>query len=67
VSKITEAANRIADTVKKIQTLRHDEPKTYAGGKTILNWTSRFPSSLIEDKDDDFAKSEKTLRDHSSA
>ncbi len=64
VSKITEAANRIADTVKKIQTLRHDEPKTYAGGKTILNLDQHVSILAVEDKDDDFAKVRKILQDH---
>jgi two-component system cell cycle response regulator len=65
VSKISEAANRIADTVKKIQTLRHDEPKIYAGGKTILNVDQHVSILAIEDKDDDFAEVKKALRDHS--
>ncbi|MEE4112435.1 MAG: diguanylate cyclase [Desulfobacteraceae bacterium] len=64
VSKITEAANRISDTVKKIQTLRHDQPKTYAGGKTILNLDQHVSILAIEDKDDDFAKIRKILQDH---
>ncbi len=64
VSKIIEAANRISDTVKKIQTLRHDQPKTYAGGKTILNLDQHVSILAIEDKDDDFAKVRQILRDH---
>ena len=64
VSKITEAASRISDTVKKIQTLRHDQPKTYAGGKTILNLDQHVSILAIEDKDDDFSKVRQILRDH---
>ncbi len=64
VSKITEAANRISDTVKKIQTLRHDEPKNYAGGKTILNLDQHVSILAIEDKDEDFTKVQQTLQDH---
>ena len=64
VSKIIEAANRISDTVKRIQTLRHDQPKTYAGGKTILNLDQHVSILAIEDKDDDFAKVRQILRDH---
>ena len=63
VRKITEAANRISHTVKKIQTLRHDEPKTYAGGKTILNLDQHLSILAIEDKDDDFAKVKQVLQD----
>jgi two-component system cell cycle response regulator len=64
VSKITEAANRISDTVKKIQTLRHDEPKTYAGGKTILNLDQRVSILAVEDKDEDFSKIKQILQVH---
>ena len=64
VSKITEAANRIANIVKKIQTLRHDEPKTYAGGKTILNIDQEVSILAIEDKDEDFRNVQQVLRDH---
>lgn len=64
VSKIIEAATRISDTVKKIQTLRHDQPKTYAGGKTILNLDQRVSILAIENKDNDFAKVRKILKDH---
>lgn len=64
VSKIAEAASRIADIVKKIQILRHDEPKIYAGGKTILNLDQRVSILSIEDKDADFTKVEQILLDH---
>ncbi|MFO7714841.1 diguanylate cyclase [Desulfosarcina sp.] len=64
VNKISEAANRISQIVKKIQTLRHDEPKPYAGGKTILNLEQKVSILSIEDKDEDFTKVKKNLRDH---
>lgn len=64
VSKISSAANRISDTVKKIQTLRHDESRGYAGGKTILNLDQQVSILVIEDRDEDFARIEKVLRDH---
>ncbi|MBC2745171.1 MAG: response regulator [Desulfosarcina sp.] len=64
VSKITAAANRISDIVKKIQTLRHDEPRTYAGGKTILKLDQQVSILSIEDKDEDFAKVKQILQDH---
>jgi two-component system cell cycle response regulator len=64
VSKIAEAASRISDTVKKIQTLRHDQPKTYAGGETILDLDQHVSILAIEDKDDDFAKVRHNLQDH---
>jgi two-component system cell cycle response regulator len=64
VKKITEAATRISEIVKKIQTLRRDEPRTYAGGKTILNLDQQVSILSIEDKDDDFAKVKQLLQDH---
>ena len=64
VNKITEAANRISDIVKKIQTLRHDEPKTYGGGKSILNLDQQVNILCIDDKDDDFNAIQQILKDH---
>jgi two-component system cell cycle response regulator len=64
VAKIAEAANRIANIVKKIQTLRHDEPKSYAGGKTILNLDQQVSILSVEDKDKDYDKVRRVLRDH---
>ncbi|BBO83880.1 hypothetical protein DSCO28_44460 [Desulfosarcina ovata subsp. sediminis] len=64
IKKINAAAARIADTVKKIQTLRHDQPKTYAGGKTILNLDQRVSILCLEDNDDDFAQIQRILHTH---
>jgi two-component system cell cycle response regulator len=65
VGKIIEAANRIGDIVKKIQTLRHDEPKVYSGGKTIINLDQRVSILYVEDKEDDFKLVKHALRNHS--
>jgi two-component system cell cycle response regulator len=64
INRINQAANRIADIVKKIQTLRHDEPKHYAGGKTILNLDQPVSILSIEDRDNDFTMIRKALLDH---
>jgi two-component system cell cycle response regulator len=64
LKKVTDAANRISDIVKKIQTLRHDEPKQYAGGKTILNLDQQVSILSIEDGDEDFEKVKRILRTH---
>lgn len=63
VNKISQAANRMSDIVRKIQTLRHDETKSPAGGKTILNLDQRISILTIEDEDDDFTKVQQSLRD----
>ena len=36
IDQIEDAGNRIADTVKKIQEIRHYQTKPYAGGKRII-------------------------------
>jgi two-component system cell cycle response regulator len=64
LSKISDAANRISDIVKKIQTLRHDEPKDYTGGKTILNLDQKVSILCVEDKNTDFRKVKQALRNH---
>jgi two-component system, cell cycle response regulator len=64
IQKISTAANRMADIVKKIQTLRHDQPKAYAGGKTILNLDQRISILSIEDKDEDFNRISNALKGH---
>ena len=64
IGRIAAAADRIAEIVKKIQTLRHDQPRTYAGGKTILNLDHPVAILSIEDKDADFGEVEKILTKH---
>jgi len=64
ITKITGAANRISDIVKKIQTLRHDESKSYAGGKTILNLDQQVSILSIEDRDEDFSTIQQILNKH---
>ena len=61
INRISQAATRIADIVKKIQTLRHDEPKHYAGGKTILNLDQPVSILSIENRDSDFAMLKEAL------
>ena len=63
INRISQAANRIADIVKKIQTLRHDEPKNYAGGKTILNLDQPVSILSIDDRDNDFTMLQQALSD----
>ena len=54
MAQIEEAGQRIAEIVKKIQTIRHDEIKPYAGNSTILNLDQDVNILSIEDNDDDF-------------
>ena len=64
LATVTEAANRIGAIVKKIQTLRREEPTAYAAGKTILNLEQPVSILSVEDKDDDFNKVKQILDDH---
>ena len=59
--RISQAADRIADIVKKIQTLRHDEQRQYIGGKTILNLNQPVSILCIEGQDSDFGRLQKAL------
>ena len=63
INRVSQAAGRIADIVKKIQTLRHDEPKNYAGGKTILNLDQPVSILCIDDRDNDFTLLQKAIGD----
>ena len=62
--KINAAAGRMSDIVKKIQMLRHDQPKSYAGGKTILNLDQRVSILSVEGRDEDFNRIQAALKGH---
>jgi len=59
--KIEEAGRRIAEIVKKIQTIRHDDVKRYAGETTILNLDKRLKILSVEDNDLDYQRIKTTL------
>ena len=61
--QIEDAGRRIAEIVKKIQTIRHDEVKRYAGETTILNLENPVKILSIEDNDIDYEKIKATLGD----
>ena len=62
--KINAAAGRMSDIVKKIQMLRHDQPKSYAGGKTILNLDQQVSILSVEGRDEDFNRIQAALKGH---
>ncbi|PIE67373.1 MAG: hypothetical protein CSA23_04635 [Deltaproteobacteria bacterium] len=64
LQNVTDAAARISDIVKKIQTLRHDEPRQYADGKTIVNLDQRVSILSVEDEDEYFEKVRHILHNH---
>ncbi|MFH2064656.1 MAG: diguanylate cyclase [Pseudomonadota bacterium] len=61
VKKIENAGQRIADIVKKIQTLRHHEIKNYPGEASIVKIDQNVTLLSIEDMDDDYNKLKSVL------
>ena len=61
MTHIKESGQRIAQIVKKIQTIRHDEIKPYVGSSTIVNLDQIINILSVEYNDDDFAKIEAIL------
>ena len=59
--QIEDAGRRIAEIVKKIQTIRHDDVKRYAGETTILNLDKPINILSVEDNDLDFQKIKTTI------
>ena len=59
--QIEDAGRRIAEIVRKIQTIRHDEVKHYAGETTILNLDKHVRILSIEDNDLDYQKIKTTI------
>lgn len=55
LDKIEEAGNRIADIVKKIETIRRDQVKPYAGGDAIIDFDQSLNLLVVEDSEADFA------------
>jgi len=54
--QIEDAGRRIAEIVKKIQTIRHDDVKHYVGEATILNLDKPIRILSVEDNDQDYRK-----------
>jgi two-component system cell cycle response regulator len=54
--QIEDAGRRIAEIVRKIQTIRHDEVKRYAGETTILKLDKPVHILSVEDNDLDYQK-----------
>ena len=63
MAHIKESGQRIAQIVKKIQTIRHDEIKPYVGNSTIVNLDQITNILSVESNDDDYAKIENILTD----
>lgn len=62
---VEEAGQRIAGIVQKIQTIRHDEIKPYAGNSMIVNFDQDINILSVEDEEDDFNKIKSLLQNQS--
>jgi|GEM_PF-939716 two-component system, cell cycle response regulator len=60
--KIEQAGKRIADIVKKIQTIRHYEIKPYAGNSEILNLDQTIKIMSVDSSDKDYREIERMLK-----
>jgi two-component system cell cycle response regulator len=54
IDRIEEAGQRIADIVKKIQTIRRDELKPYLNDAAIINLDQRIMALSVEDSGEDY-------------
>jgi len=61
--QIEDAGRRISEIVRKIQTIRHDEVKRYAGETTILKLDNPVNILSVEDNDLDYQKIKASLVD----
>jgi len=60
--KIEKAGKRIANIVKKIQTIRHYEVKAYAGNSEILNLNQKINILSVDKSDKDYKEIEGMLK-----
>ena len=63
VSEIEKAGKRIANTIKKIQNIRHYETKPYGRTGRIVNIDQDLHVLSIEDSDDDYEHIQSVLED----
>ena len=61
MDEIEGAGHRIADTIKKIQNIRHYETKPYTSGARIVNIEQKLHVLSIEDSNEDYARIESVL------
>lgn len=61
MDQIEKAGRRIADTIKKIQNIRHYETKPYGSGGRIVNIEQNLHILSIEDSDEDYDRIQSVL------
>ncbi len=61
LSQIKESGQRISETVRKIQIIRHDEIKAHDSQSNIINFDQKVDILSVEDTDSDFEAIQKIL------
>lgn len=56
ITRIEEAARRIAAIIEKISSIRNVEYKPYAGGESIIDLDQKIRVIIVEDNDTDFER-----------
>ncbi len=64
IDRIEDAGRRIADIVRKIQNIRHDDTKPYVLGSSIINLDQNMNILCVEDSTDDFERIRELLKNH---
>lgn len=64
IERIEKAGERISDIVKRIQTIRYDETKSYSERTAIIDLDQRLNILAVENIADDFKKIGNVLKDH---
>ncbi len=64
VVRIEEAGQRIADIVKRIETIRHVETRPYLDDTSIINLEQKVNILSVEGSDGDFEMINRILKDH---
>lgn len=64
MDRIEQSGTRIADIVKKIQTIRHYETKPYLGESSIINIDQNITLLSVEDSGDDYELIRAIYDDH---
>lgn len=64
MNKIEGSVQQIADIVKKMQSIRHYDTKSYLDGPSIMKFDQKLNILSVEDWDEDFERIRKILRNH---
>ena len=66
INSIENAGKKLAETIKKIQTIKYDKTIPYADGTCIIDLNKKLQIHSSEDSDEEFKKNVHNLRDDKS-